>query len=361
MASNAVVQQNTGKNLTTVTAGKVKDLLEKNRGALMKSLPQGFNYERMCRVVINAISTTPAIAECRPDTIFLSTVRAFSCGLEPNGALNEGYLVPFFNGKSGQKECQFMPSYRGLINLARRSGEISKIYAKTVHENDEFEVEEGTEQRIRHTPDYFGNRGKAVGYYAVFTLKDGSVDFEIMGAQEIEAVRSRSKAKSSGPWQTDYDEMAKKTVLKRLLKRAPARIELGSAMEYDHRAAMGDDQSDIIDVDMSEIEIDIETPAEIQAEINRERLQDVKAKISEKMSQGEPEATSPVMDGVELVSDGDVKELSTLLNSAKKSSDDLIAYYHMELGREDINGLHDFTKADLVEIKKMLNKKTKAA
>ena len=73
------------------------------------------------------------------------------------------------------------------------------------------------------------------------------------------------------------------------------------------------------------------------------------------------EATSPVMDGVELVSDGDVKELSTLLNSAKKSSDDLIAYYHMELGREDINGLHDFTKADLVEIKKMLNKKTKAA
>ena len=73
------------------------------------------------------------------------------------------------------------------------------------------------------------------------------------------------------------------------------------------------------------------------------------------------EATSPVMDGVELVSDGDVKELSALLNSAKKSSDDLIAYYHMELGREDINGLHDFTKADLVEIKKMLNKKTKAA
>lgn len=283
MANNQqVATQGTGQSLTVIATNKVKEMLDKNRPALIRSLPAGFNVDRMSRVVINAISTTPAIAECNPGTIFLSAVRAFSCGLEPNGALNEGYLVPFFNSKTGQKECQFMPSYRGLIQLARRSGEISEIYAKTVHEGDEFEVEEGTERHIVHHPDYFGKRGKAIGYYAVFKLKDGSQDFEVMGIDEIETIRKRSKAGNSGPWQTDYDEMAKKTVLKRLLKRAPAKIEVAAAIDSDNKAAMGESQDAIIDIDMSEFEIVDETPAEIASQQNASRVQDLKQKLSAK-------------------------------------------------------------------------------
>lgn len=287
MASNNVAPANQNRSLTVVTSERVKDMLTKNRDALIRSLPAGFNVDRMSRVVINAISTTPAIAECTPATIFLSAVRAFSCGLEPNGALNEGYLVPFFNSKSGNKECQFMPSYRGLIQLARRSGEIAGVYAKTVHENDEFEVEEGTFRSITHKPNYFGQRGKAIGYYAVFTLKDGSQDFEVMGFEEIEAIRKRSKAGNNGPWQTDYDEMAKKTVLKRLLKRAPGKIEIAAAVENDNKAAMGEEQGAIIDIEG--LEVDDSTPAEIAGHIAGQKMESLKERIQE--AKGGPEQT----------------------------------------------------------------------
>jgi recombination protein RecT len=101
----------------------------------------------MCRSLINAISTTPQLAQCSPASLFLSSVRSFSLGLEPNGALSEAYLVPYWNSKKACNEAQFMPSYRGLQNLARRSGEIAEIYSKTVKENDVFDVEEGTERK----------------------------------------------------------------------------------------------------------------------------------------------------------------------------------------------------------------------
>ena len=172
--------------LTKKTASIVNEQLKKNRAVIMATLPRGLNYDRMCRTVINAVSTNSLLAKCSPASIFLSTVRAFALGIEPNGSLSEGYLIPFWDGKKGGYESQFMPSYRGLQNLARRSGEIRDIYAKAVCENDVFEVEEGTERKIVHKPDYAKKRGKTVCYYAVFHLKDGGVDFEVMSIDEIE-------------------------------------------------------------------------------------------------------------------------------------------------------------------------------
>jgi recombination protein RecT len=231
------------------TALVVKGHLDKNKDALMRTLPVGFNYDRMCRTVINAISTIPKIAECTPGSIFLSSVRAFSLGLEPNGALNEGYLVPFRN--KGIMEAVFMPSYRGLINLARRSGEISIIYATEVCEKDEFNVELGTDKKITHKPNYFEDRGKVKAFYAVFTLKTGESDFEVMNMQDIEKIKASSKTSNFGPWIDWYEEMAKKSVIKRLLKRAPMSIELASAIQADNKA--NDGNIDIIDIDGLEI------------------------------------------------------------------------------------------------------------
>lgn len=274
--------------LAKKTAGIVSAYLTKNKSALLRSLPHGFNFDRMCRTVINAISTTPMLAKCDAGSLFLSTVRGFTLGLEPNGALAEGYLVPFWNAKKGINEAQFMPSYRGLINLARRSGEIAEIYAKAVYPEDVFEVEEGTERKIVHKPDYTGNRGdQAVCYYAVFRTKSGNIDFEVMSKPEIDAIRSRSKASGSGPWVTDYDQMALKTVLKRLLKRAPMSIEFADAVKAETAAAMGEeaDNSDILDIDGLDIPDESATPAEVQKAVNAERAAALKEKIAEKKAE----------------------------------------------------------------------------
>jgi recombination protein RecT len=251
----------------------------------MATLPHGFNFDRMCRSLINAISTTPQLAQCSPSSLFLSSVRSFSLGLEPNGALNEAYLVPYWNSKKGCNEAQFMPSYRGLQNLARRSGEIAEIYSKTVKENDLFEVEEGTERKIIHKPNYTKDRGNAVCFYAVFKTKDGNVDFEIMTIDEVDAIRQRSKAASAGPWVTDYEEMAKKTVMRRLLKRAPMSVELAAAVAIDNKAAVGefDNANDIIDIDGLDVG-DAQTSAEVQSQVNADRTAQLKEQIRQKSS-----------------------------------------------------------------------------
>lgn len=276
--------------LSVATARRVNDMLEKNRGAIMATLPRGFNYDRMCRTVINAISTTPLLAKCTPASLFLSTVRGFSLGLEPNGPLAESYLVPFWNSKKNAYEAQFMPGYRGLQNLARRSGDLDEMYSNVVCEKDRFEVHAGTERKIVHVPDYTKDRGKPVCYYAVFRLRTGSFDFEVMSMEEIDKVRRSSKASEKGPWVDWPEEMAKKTVMKRLLKRAPMSIELADAVRLDNAAATGEASGDIIDVEG--IEIDEETPEEVRREINDQRKDDLKKKIENRAAPAMPPQNS---------------------------------------------------------------------
>lgn len=250
------------KNPAAMCATTVKSMLEKHKDAITASLPRGFdNPDRMIRAAVNAISTTPTLANCTPESLFISIVKGFSLGLEPNGVLAHGYLVPFKD--KGVEKAQFMPGYRGLIELARRSGKIAEIYATEVHENDHFEVSMGTNKELIHKPDMFSDRGDVKGWYAVFKLTDGSVDFEIMGRDEIEKIRKASKAGNSSysPWSNYYNEMARKTVIKKLLKRAPMTVEAAKAVEDDHKVAMGEkqDSSDVIDIIGGEVE---ESPIE---------------------------------------------------------------------------------------------------
>lgn len=234
------------------TAETVKGYLVKNKGAIMAAMPTGANYERFCRTVINAISTTPALAECTVDSLFLSCVKAFSVGIEPNGPTMEGYLVPFRD--KGQAKAQFMPSYRGLISLARRSGMVSLVYADAIRKGDKFKISRGTDPKLEHEPTL--DHGEPMAYYAVAKMDDGSFDYEIMTPLEIDAIRKRSKAASMGPWVSDYEEMAKKTVLKRLTKRLPVSVEnlaFAKAVQADNKADAGEDLSDVIDIEGIEV------------------------------------------------------------------------------------------------------------
>jgi recombination protein RecT len=153
-------------------------------------------------------------------------------GLEAGSALGHAYLVPY------KTECTLIIGYRGLLELARRSGQIKQLSAHPVYEHDAFEVRFGTSETIDHHPLLAGERGEIIAAYAVAHLADGSVQSEVMTRAEIDAIRSRSRAGQSGPWVTDYAEMSRKTVLRRLCKYLPASTTIARALEVeDHGTA----------------------------------------------------------------------------------------------------------------------------
>ncbi len=253
------------------TSLAVVDMLTKNKSKIIEALPDNFKYGRMIKIVSNAIMTTPALAKCTPMSLFMSCVQSACMGIEPNGPLAHGYLVPF-NKKEGNgwiSQAQFMPSYRGLIELSRRTGSISSVYAEVIRANDLYSIKRGTDNKLEHEIK-IGDRGEPIAYYAVFVDQNGNTDFEVMDLAEIDHIKNKSKAKDFGPWKTDPVEMSKKTVLKRLLKRAPMSIEdnaLASAVQADHKVSMGEnDLEGIIDIEGMEIPPDANKPVEAKVE-----------------------------------------------------------------------------------------------
>lgn len=197
------------------------EMLETVKPQIALALPKGFDPDRMVRAVLTAVQKTPKLLQCTPQSIVLSTLQAAQLGLDVDGFLGHAYLVPYWNKRAGKNEAQLQIGYRGFISLARRSGEISSISAEIVYENDIFSVSLGTERSIKHLPNPEGNRGDVIGAYAVVFYKDGFKDFEYMTKGQIEHIREGSKSKDDGPWVTHWEEMARKTPIRRLAKRLP--------------------------------------------------------------------------------------------------------------------------------------------
>ena len=200
---------------------------------IKKALPSVLTGERFSRMILTAMSSTPQLQQCTPKSFLGAMMQAAQLGVEPNTPLGQAYLIPYKN--KGTLECSFQLGYKGLIDLAYRSGEVKDIQAHEVHENDVFEYELGLEPKLKHVP-ATSNRGPVIMYYAVFHTKDGGYGFEVMSAEDIrEHAKKYSKAYSSGysPWTTNFDEMAKKTVLKKCLKYAPLKTEFVRAMSAD--------------------------------------------------------------------------------------------------------------------------------
>lgn len=230
------------------------NLLERKRGTIASVLPKHITPERIIKVALSAASRTPLLLQCTESSFVLAVMQAAELGLEPGSALGHAYLVPYRNGKTGKYECQMIPGYRGLIALARRSGEIVSLEAHVVYANDKFRVRYGLEPVLEHEPNLTGEPGDLVLAYAVAKLRDGGVQFEVMTRVQLEAVRRRSKAGGSGPWVSDFDEMCRKTVVRRLFKYLPVSIELAKALEVDARVEDGEgpDLSDVIDATAEE-------------------------------------------------------------------------------------------------------------
>lgn len=224
--------------------------------AIKKALPSVITPERFTRMVLSALSSTPKLAECSPQSFLAAMMTAAQLGVEPNTALGQAYLLPYRN--HGQMECQFQLGYKGLIDLAYRSGEVSVIQAHTVYENDVFEYELGMDPKLRHVPAK-ADRGEAVAYYAMFKTKDGGYGFEVMSVDDVQrhAQRySKSYGSGSSPWRSNFDEMAKKTVLKRALKYAPLKSDFvrGVAQDETIKAELSDEMYAVPDETVYEAE-----------------------------------------------------------------------------------------------------------
>lgn len=218
-------------------------LIRRMEPQIRKALPSVITPERFTRMVLTALSNTPKLQTCTPQSFLGAMMQAAQLGVEPNTPLGQAYLIPYGS------VCQFQLGYKGLIDLAYRSGEVSSIQAHEVHENDTFEYEYGLEPKLRHVP-AMTDRGPVTYYYAVLKLKNGGVGFEVMSRDDVETfARKKSKAFNNGPWKTDFDEMAKKTVLKKVLKYAPLKTEFARAVASDEsvKTMKMDEPADMLD------------------------------------------------------------------------------------------------------------------
>ncbi|EOY7325697.1 recombinase RecT [Clostridioides difficile] len=260
-AKGALEKKVSGANTVKVSPSKgMEQLMNKMASQIKKALPSMISSERFQRVALTAFSNNPRLQSCEPMSFIAAMMESAQLGLEPNTPLGQAYLIPY------GKKVQFQIGYKGLLELAQRSGKIKTIYAHKVRENDKFEIKYGLHQDLVHEPKLNGDRGEIIGYYAVYHLDTGGHSFSFMTKDEIiEFAKNKSKSYSSGPWQTDFDSMAKKTVIKQLLKYAPLSIELQKAMVGDEtiKTEIDEDMSLVID-ESDNLEVDFEVKEDIE-------------------------------------------------------------------------------------------------
>lgn len=230
-------------------------LLKSKQAEIAKMLPKHLNAERLLKVAQIAATTTPALAKCDVASLIGAIGQCAQMGLEPNTVLGHAYLVPFntkrkdADGKERWvNSVQVIIGYKGLIDLARRSGQIVSIAAHEVCANDKFELVYGLDEKLNHTP-ALGARGELIGFYAVAKLKDGGHSFEFMSAHQVKEIMAGTQSKGKyGPWQDHFTEMGRKTAIRRLAKYLPLSIEFQTAATLDGMAEAGRDQNlDTID------------------------------------------------------------------------------------------------------------------
>lgn len=305
-------------------AAGLKGLATAMKGKIAEVLPRHITADRVVKALMVAASKTPSLLECTQESIAKSLMDAGALGLDCSGTLGSGYLIPFkknFKDERGKwqsrRECQFIPGYRGLIDLARRGGQIATIEAHAVYAQDEFLLQYGTDSKLIHKPYLGGDRREEyVCFYAVATLKDGTKQLEVMTLTDVQRIRdavfAKNKQEPSGPWVDHFSEMARKTVVRRVCKYLPLSPELEKAFEMEDRAygqpeefidvesldtrnrtqslaarleMPGSSMGEVVDTDTGEV---IEQDPETAAEVKRQ-----KAALAEASSEPSPSSADP--------------------------------------------------------------------
>jgi recombination protein RecT len=251
-------------NAVSVQTNDLVGLIQKFEPQIKAALPKHITPERMTRIVMTEVRKNPQLAECDKASFFGAVIQCAQLGLEPGTGLGHAYLLPYRN--KGSMECQLIIGYQGMIDLAERSGKVT-IDAHVIYEKDEFSFTLGLEPSINHVP-YFGDgdRGHVKGAYAVARYADGRSKFRVLSRADIDAARDASKSGKSNysPWASHYDEMARKTAIRRLFKMLPKSPE--SLMATVERLESS------VDVDESQ-DLDNVFEADVKQELSAEKTE----------------------------------------------------------------------------------------
>lgn len=221
----------------------VRQMLERNQGAIMAALPNHMDASRFLRIALTQFQKTPKLLDCTPESFLGAVMQAAQLGLEPDGVTGMAHLIPY-GGK-----VNFQPGFQGLMELARRSGDISQIVPRCVYEGDDFDYSYGLDKDLlRHVPSERNEPGALTYVYCIVRLKDGSSRFEVWPAARIEAHAQRysqayKQKRKDSPWITHFPQMAMKTLVVAALKYAPKSIELQKAIGLEEMAQSHIDQN----------------------------------------------------------------------------------------------------------------------
>jgi recombination protein RecT len=260
-----------GGTMTGLRSQDVGAILTQLRPQIAQALPKHLTADRIIQMATTLIVRTPAIADCSVESLVGAVMQASILGFKPVAALGECYFVPYRNNKNGKTEVQFQIGYKGYLSLARQSGEILTVYAEVVREGDFFDYELGLHPKLTHKP-LAGSEALVSHVYAVVHYKSGGYNFVVLSLNEVEKYRRRSQSQRSGlsgAWQSDYDAMAKKTAIRRLVPYLPVSIDKleqaattdGGIIKPEHFA--NDQSGELNEVEEAEI---IDTPQETEPE-----------------------------------------------------------------------------------------------
>lgn len=241
----------------------VRDLIEKQRDQLARALPNQLSPDRFLRLVFTEMRTVAHLEECTVPSLLGAVMRCAQLGVELGGPLSQAWILPFKN-RAGEYEATFVLGYKGIIALAYRSDRVASIVARPVKEQDLFDYELGLgEDRLVHKPCLTGRRGPSYAWYGIARMKGGGVIPAVMGHEEIEEHRKRSKSPDSPAWKNDYDAMACKTVIRTMAPFLPLTAETARAICDDDRVVHMTDDGRLIDPETGEVD----EPVDVQADL----------------------------------------------------------------------------------------------
>jgi recombination protein RecT len=242
----------------------IRDLLAAQKTEIEKALPRHFSAGRMLRIALTECRKNPELLDCERNSFLGAIIQSAQLGLEPGSFLGQAYMIPFRNNKKNIREVQLLIGYQGWIDLISRGDNAPLIRAVGVYEGDEFRYEEGLTQVLIHKPGVTRDpKAKLTHCYVVGEWTDGRKQFVVMLRSEVDAIRARSKnTRQDNPWQSDFEAMAKKTVIRRFCKYIPKSVEIQRAIHLDETAERDESQKNEIFV-----------PSETDPQSKRERVE----------------------------------------------------------------------------------------
>ncbi len=272
---------------------RISKLLQENKKEIAAALPKHISIDRMVMIAQTAATSVPALLDCYTPSLFGAMIKCSQLGLEPNNALGQAYMIPFRNNKQNRTDVQLIIGYRGMIDLARRSGHVVSMNAQAVREGDEFNWGFGLEEKLDHKPG--SDRGEITHFYAYAKLTGGGHQFDVLTKQDVDKIMAGTQSKGKyGPWADHYEQMGRKTMIRRLFNYLPVSIEMAEAAAIDSQGEGGINQGldDVLSGDYTVVEQTDDAPQIEQQEEEEEPIVDDNGEIFEDAihasSDGEP-------------------------------------------------------------------------